>query len=415
MTESPSRRWTRRRLLKLAAILPASACLAPFRLLAQTQARKVKITNVRAMALDNIAGKCLIRIDTDSGLTGYGEAGATGPIARARIETIKPLLIGKDPLEIEVHFQKMSSMMYNYVAHIPTVSGIDIALWDLAGKILNLSVSELLGGGFRDQIPMYSHGIGVDLLDKASCRAWAQRIRSMPEGFTVFKCNAHEVVRLPSGVFADMLTTQQLRNMRTGYENAREAVGDDIDIAVHCHGEFDTPSAIGIAKAVAPMNPLWIEDPLNPVFSEGWLALRKSTDLTLLTGEKLELVRGFRPFLDSQAVNIIHPDLAFAGGITGTKKIADFAALSRTPVALHNVGSLVLTYANAHFAASIQNFYKSESALGREGHHLESMAAKNPPVVRGGMLKVPTGPGLGLELSEDFLRKNLMSGEPYWA
>ena len=367
------------------------------------------------MALNNIAGNSLIRIDTDSGLTGYGEAGATGPIARARIETIKPLLLGKDPLEIEVHFQQMSSMMYNYMANIPTVSGIDIALWDLAGKILNRSVSELLGGGFRSEIPMYSHGIGVDLLDKASCRAWAQRIRAMPEGFTVFKCNAHEVLRLPSGVFADTLTTQQLREMRTGFENAREAVGEDIDIAVHCHGEFDTLSAIGIAKAVAPMNPLWMEDPLNPVFSEGWVALRRSTNLTLLTGEKLELTRGFRPFLDSQVVDIVHPDLAFAGGITGTRKIADFAALSRTPVALHNVGSLVLTYANAHFAASTQNFYKSESALGREGHHLESMAAKNPPVVRGGMLKVPSGPGLGLEIDEGFLRRTLMAGEPYWA
>ena len=414
MFESSDQGWTRRRFMKLAAILPLSASMSHFRVLAQAQAKRVKITNIQAMALNNIAGNSLVRIDTDSGFTGYGEAGATGPIARARIETIKPLLLGKDPLEIEVHFQKMSSMMYNYMAHIPTVSGIDIALWDLAGKILGRSVSELLGGGFRDEISMYSHGIGVDLLDKASCRAWAQRIRSMPEGFTVFKCDAHGVLRLPSGVYADTLSTRQLRDLRTAYENAREAVGNDIDIAVHCHGEFDTLSAIGIAKSVAPMNPLWIEDPMPPIFSEGWVALRRSTNLTLLTGEKLELVRGFRPFLDNAAVDIIHPDLAFAGGITGTKKIADFAALSRTPVALHNVGSLVLTYANAHFAASIQNFFKSESALGREGHHLETMAAKNPPLVRGGTLTVPGGIGLGLELSEEFLRKNLMAGEPYW-
>ena len=414
LIEPPYQSWNRRTFMKLAVMLPVSASFGHFRLLAQAVAKQVKITGIRAMALNNIAGNSLIRIDTDSGLTGYGEAGATGPIARARIETIKPLLIGKDPLEIEVHFQQMSSMMYNYMANIPTVSGIDIALWDLAGKILGRSVTELLGGGFRNEISMYSHGIDVDLLDKASCRAWAQRIRSMPEGFTAFKCNAHEVVRLPSGVYADTLTSKQLRDMRTAYENAREAVGNDIDIAVHCHGEFDTLSSIGIAKAVAPMNPLWIEDPMPPIFSEGWAALRRSTNLTLLTGEKLELVRGFRPFLDNQVVDIIHPDLAFAGGITGTRKIADFAALSRTPVALHNVGSLVLTYANAHFAASIQNFYKSESALGREGHHLEGMAATNPPLVRGGMLKVPSGPGLGLDMSEEFLRRNIMPGETYW-
>ena len=143
---------------------------------------------------------------------------------------------------------------------------------------------------------MYSHGIGVDLLDKESCRAWAQRIRSMPEGFTVFKRNAHEVVRLPSGVYADTLSTSQLRDMRRGYENAREAVGDDIDIAVHCHGEFDTLSSIGIAKAVAPMNPLWIEDPMPPVFSEGWVALRRSTNLNAVDGGKARTCPRFSAF-----------------------------------------------------------------------------------------------------------------------
>ena len=111
-------RWTRRDLIRLALALPAGAFLSNFKLLAAPLAGKVKITKIQAMALNNIAGNCLIRIDTDSGLTGYGEAGATGPMARARIETMEPLLIGQDPLAIEVHFQKMSSLMYNYVAHI---------------------------------------------------------------------------------------------------------------------------------------------------------------------------------------------------------------------------------------------------------------------------------------------------------
>src|ERR1700730_15745672 len=155
--ESSYRDWNRRRFIRLAVMLPVSAGLAHFRLLAETQAKKIKITGISAMALNNIAENSLIRVDTDSGLTGYGEAGATGPMARARIQTIKPLLVGKDPLEIEAHFQQMSSMMYNYMAHIPTVSGIDIALWNMAGKALTRSVSELLGGGFREEIAMYSH------------------------------------------------------------------------------------------------------------------------------------------------------------------------------------------------------------------------------------------------------------------
>src|SRR4051812_8612278 len=405
---------TRRDLIRMAVALPAAGLFGRFRAMAAPELKKVKITNVRAMAIQNIAGNCLIRIDTDAGLTGYGEAGSTGPMARARIATMRNLLIGKDPLTIEVHFHNMTSLMHTYMAHVPTISGIDMALWDLAGKILNAPVSTLLGGPFRESIPMYSHGMGFNMADKASCRDWAQRIKEMPEGFTAFKNGIDPLLGVPSARFANTLTTQQLRNVARAYGNCREAVGDDIDIAVHCHNELDTPSAIAVAKAVEPMNPLFVEDALNPPFSEAWMALRRSTRLPLLTGEKLEMVRGFKPFIDAQAVDIIHPDLAFAGGITGTKKIADYAYILRTPVALHNVGSLVLTYANAHFGGSIHNFYRSESQLGRPNHYIEGMAANGAPEVRKGMLKIPTAPGLGLEMNPDFLKKNLAPGEEYW-
>ena len=407
---------SRRKLLRLAIALPAAGLFSRYRAMASPFVNRVKITNVRAMAIRNIAGNCLIRIDTDSGLTGYGEAGATGPMARARIETMKGLLIGKDPLTIEVHFHNMTSLMHTYMAHIPTISGIDMALWDLAGKILNAPVCTLLGGPFRESIPMYSHGVNLNMLDKASCRDWAQRIKAEPEGFTAFKNNIDAPLGVPSARFAATLTTQQLRNIGRAFMNTREAVGDDIDIAVHGHNELDSPSAAAVAKVVEPMSPLFLEDLLNPPFSEAWMALRRSTRLPLLTGEKLEMVRGFKPFIDNQAVDIVHPDLAFAGGITGTKKIADYAYQFRTPVALHNVGSLVLTYANAHFGSSIQNFYRSESQLGRPGRYIEGMAVgSSAPDVRNGQLNVPMGPGLGLEINPDFLKKNLVDGETYWA
>jgi galactonate dehydratase len=407
---------TRRDLLRSAIAAAASLFLMNFRALAEEHLKKVKITEITALQIKNIAGNSLIRIKTDSGLTGYGEAGATGPMARERIETMKPLLIGKDPLEIGVHFENMSTLMHPYVAHIPTISGIDIALWDLAGKILGVPVSTLLGGRFRDDILMYSHGVLLkNALDPASCREWAQAIRQLAEGFSAFKIDIHPIISVPVAKFADTLDSAQLRNVHKAYNNLREAVGDEIDIAVHCHNELDTPSAIGVAKAVETMNPLFIEDILNPPFSEGWMAVRRATRVPLLTGEKLELVRQFKPFLDNQAVDYVHPDLAFAGGFTGTKKIADYAALTRTPVALHNVGSLVLTYANAHFGASTKNFYRSESALGRPNHYIEQMAASEGPVVRNSRLTVPSGPGLGLNINEEFLRANLVENEPYWS
>src|SRR5450759_2275367 len=185
--------------------------------MAAPNVKRVKITNVRAMAIRNIAGNCLIRIDTDSGLTGYGEAGATGPMARARIETMKGSLIGKDPLPIEVHFHNMATLMHTYMAHVPTISGIDMALWDLAGKIIGAPVSTLLGGPFRDAIPMYSHGLNLNMLDKSSCRDWAQRIKEMPEGFTAFKNGIDTLLGVRSARFAPTLTTQQLRNVAHGY------------------------------------------------------------------------------------------------------------------------------------------------------------------------------------------------------
>jgi len=404
---------TRRQLLRLAVSLPASGLFNRFNALAAPLLKRVKITDVRAMAIKNIAGNCLVRIDTDSGLVGYGEAGATGPMARARIATMKPLLVGKDPLAIEVHFQNMTSLMHTYMAHIPTISGIDIALWDLAGKITGLPVSTLLGGPFRESIRMYSHGVNLKMLDKNSCREFAARVKSMPEGFNAFKCGIDEPLAVPTARFTGTLDQAQLRTVARAFNNVREALGDDIEIAVHCHDEFDEPSAVGIGKAVEPMNPLFIEDLLSPAWSPAWQSIRRQIRTPLLTGEKLELLHGFQPFIDNQTVDIIHPDLSFAGGFTGVKKIANYAYDYKMPVALHNVGSLVLTYANAHFGSSIQNFYRSESQLGREGHYIEGMAL-HAPEVKNSQLTVPTAPGLGLEINPDFLRKNLVEGEEYW-
>ncbi len=405
---------SRRRLLQTLLTVPAAGLFSRLHAFAAQHEGRVKITAIKAMQIKNIAGNCLIKIETDAGLVGYGEAGSSGPMARSRIEPMKGILIGKDPLSIERHFHGMITQMHPYMAHIPTISGIDMALWDLAGKITGQPVNVLLGGPFRDSIRMYSHGMGVNLLDTGSCREWAGRIKSAPEGFTAFKIGIDALLGVPAAQYATTIDSEQLRKVARGFANAREAVGEAIDIAVHCHNEMDTPSAIQVARVVEPMNPLFLEDALNVPFSEGWMALRRSTRIPLLTGEKLELVAGFRPFLDHQAVDIVHPDLAFAGGLTGSKKIADYAMLTRTPVALHNVGSLVLCCASAHFGSGIFNFYRSESALGRPARHVEQMSSTRPPVVKNGQLEVPAGPGLGFEPNQEYLRAQLMPGEEFW-
>jgi L-alanine-DL-glutamate epimerase-like enolase superfamily enzyme len=147
---------TRRRLFQFAAALPAGNWLANYHAMAQSAAKMVKITAIRALELDNVGDGCLIRIDTNAGLTGYGEAGLSAKMARARIALLNKQLLGEDPLAIERHFYVMTAPQNPFVPQIPLVSGIDIALWDLAGKILNMPVYRLLGGPMRHSVPIYA-------------------------------------------------------------------------------------------------------------------------------------------------------------------------------------------------------------------------------------------------------------------
>jgi L-alanine-DL-glutamate epimerase-like enolase superfamily enzyme len=413
---------SRRNLLKAALGAPTSAWLMGYAATAAPHTGQVKITTIKVMGLDNVGDGCLIRIETDAGIVGYGEAGLPSAAVRPRISMIAPQLIGQDPLAIERHFSRMANTQYSFMASIPTVSGLDIALWDLAGKITGYPIYRLLGGPIRKTIPVYSHGGPTDMLDKAQCRAWADQVRSAPEAFSLFKFGlggrpgaGYGGGGRADGPFNPTLDGAQLRKVARSYVNLREALGDDIDIAMHCLGQFDGPSAIGLCKAIEPIDAMFIEDPLTVRYSEAWLHLKRSTRVPLLAGEKVELVEGFRPYLDNGVLNIIHPDVAYSGGITGCRKIADYAALTRTPMALHSGPcSLIRFYASMHLGAATQNFFKVENALGAFRGHKEKMAQGPEPAVRNSVFPVPEGPGLGLDLNEDWLRAHVASGDTWW-
>ena len=216
----------------------------------------------------------------------------------------------------------MTGAIHPFLPSIPLISGIDIALWDLAGKLLGQPITKLLGGPQRDSVPMYSHGDELkDMNSLASCRDWAKLMREQPEGFTTFKIEPNQTLR--GERVGPVVTSAQLRKIARGFANVREAVGEDIDIGVHCHNQWDTPSAIAISRATEEMRPLFYEDPLSYVeFSESWMAIKQGTRTPILTGEKLEMLKQFKPFIDSQAVDIIHPDLLTSGGMAETKHIA---------------------------------------------------------------------------------------------
>lgn len=307
-------------------------------------------------------------------------------------------LIGKDPLAIQVHFHNIFYAYAQRARNVKVLSGIDIALWDLAGNILNQPVSKLLGGNFRDEIPLYSHCAGGDFLSRDEWKKRARGLKEDPNGYKAFKIDIHHVFGTPMQQFIPSIGPKEEANVRQAYTLAREALGLDIDIIVHCHCELDTPSAIKVAEAVEDIKPLVLEDPIAPAFSESWIALRRSTRIPLMTGENLSLVESAMPFLENQAVDVLQPDLINAGGITGTKVIADLAAHYRTPIFLHNVSGMVLNMATQQFAAAVFNCPMIECT--RNGNR-GGEAASNSPVIKDGIMKVSTMPGIGIDIKPE--------------
>jgi len=391
--------------------------MKPLDVLAQSEKNRVRITAVKAMELRHSAGQSLVKIETDAGICGYGEAGAPGPTARAHIREMEPALIGADPLQIDRLFNLMVSRMHTYRAHIPTVSGVDIALWDLAGKILDRPVCELLSGKYRDAITLYYTGGPQDPSDRGCCGEWAAQVKAHPHQYQTLKCGGIGPANLPGGRFqtasvSRMLTRAELLRIGQQHENIREALGPDYDVIVHCHNEWNLPTAIGLSQAVEPIHPLWIEDALPVWYTEAWKAFKQASRVSVCTGEKLELVREFRPFIENGVLDAVHPDLVFAGGLTGCRRIAELAEEFYVGVATHNVGTLVQNMASAHFGASVRTFIMSETRL-YERPWIAEMGGVELDVVDA-KLPVPTGPGLGITLVPEVLRRELMEGEPYW-
>lgn len=392
--------------------------------LAAGERDQLHITAIKVIQLKEHGIQSLVKVETDGGVYGLGEIGAPAAVARAYIKTMADDLIGQDALAIEKCYADMTRMRAQWHAHWvqnPTISGIDIALWDIAGKVFHRPISKLLTGRFRDEIELYVNTHGpVDWFDPGACRAWADEVKADPYGFQTVKFGFEAMLgrQLPQhagrrpGFLCDMLKPSELRRIRQGYENCREALGWEIDIIVHCHNEWDLPTALGIAEAVASIRPLWIEDALPVVYSDSWRAFHDASPVRVMTGEKLELVAEFLQFLSNGAVHVVHPDIAFVGGITGMRKIADLAELFAAPVVTHNVGSLVQLLATAHFGASCRNFVMTECRIPQGGLFAEMNV--DGMQVANGKLRVPDKPGLGITLVDDVLRANLWEGEVYW-
>ena len=412
---------SRRRFLAFAATSPF---LIRYHQLAAAEKKKLKIRDVQVLTLTGPRTYVLVKVVSDDGLYGIAEAyGTPGVGVKEQILSLKPWLVGKDPLEIDKLYTDMgdgtaslSGSRTDGSAHnfMRAVSGIEMALWDLAGKALGVPTTTLLGGKFRDKVRVYDHSGPKNPLDKASCNEWAQKVKAHPSGFTAHKFGIPQTNNDGAHDPANkVLTTKALVDVRRGFENCREAIGLDHDIMVHCHWEYDLRTSIQIADAVESSRPLWLEDPLPVDYSESWKRLCASSKVAILTGENLTRREGFKDFIINQGCDIVNPDLRNTGGFLETKRIADMAHMYGLPMCTHNTGCQVYTYAAVQFAAAVQDYMALETITG-EGGWMDQVLQLDGPYIKNGFVQVNDKPGLGIELNPDVVKAHLASGETWW-
>ena len=408
------------------AFLGMAALPAAFRKLAAAERPRMKIRDVQAMMLQGPRTYTLVRVAADNGVSGIGEAyGSPGIGVKEQILSLKQWLLGKDPLEIDVLYTKLgersaslSGTRTDGSAHnlMRAASGIEMALWDLAGKALGVPATTLLGGKFRERVRVYDHAMPRNMLDKGSCREWAEKAKSHPSGFTCHKFGfphtnpESDHGRDPSN---RLLSTRELINLQRGFENCREAIGWDHDLMVHCHWEYDLRTSIQIAQAVESIKPVWLEDPLSVDYTDSWKRLVASSRVPICTGENLARRQGFKDFIVNQGCDILHPDLRNSGGFLETKRIADFASIYGLPMANHNTGSQINTYATVQWAASIQDYIACETVTG-QGGWADQLLQLDGPYIKDGFIQTTNRPGLGITLNEDVVRSHLAPGEVWW-
>lgn len=414
---------TRRRFV---AALAATPFLTRYHLLAEPEKRRYKIRDLQAMLISGPRTYTLVKITADNGVYGIGEAYGSPAIGtKEQILGLKPLLVGKDPLEIDVIYthlgeggKSLSGSRTDGSAHslMRAASGIEMALWDLSGKLLGQPVTTLLGGHFRERVRVYDHEAPRDMLDKASCREWAAKVKADKSGFTAHKFGfPHTKQAQDKGRDTDnrVLSTKEIINAAQGFENCREAVGWDHDIMVHCHWEFDLRTSIQIAEAVAPMKPLWLEDPLEVEYTESWKRLVASSHVPICTGENLERRAGFKDFIINQGADILNPDLRNSGGFLETKRIADMADVFGLPMCNHNTGSQLHTWATSQWAGAIRDYMTCETVTG-QGGWMDQLLALEGPYIEDGFVRVNQQPGLGVDLNPDVVKAHLADGEKWW-
>ena len=354
----------------------------------------MKITAVEVVPVDRYL---FTRVHTDSGIVGFGESGAWGFLeaSAAAMEKFGRYLVGKDPLQIEHHWQNMyRTSHFRGAAIMGALSALDIALWDIAGKHFGVPAYQLLGGKTRNKARVYYHVYG-DTRAKL-----VQGVREAREaGFTAV---GHLTPFLDESKGVPFFKTHadKMGDAIEAVAAYREAAGTGVDLCIEIHRQLTPTESITLAKGIEQFHPLFYEDPILPDNFDAMGLVAQNVSIPIATGERLHSIHEFAMLLARGAVQYIRPDVCLAGGLTHSKKIAAIAESHYVGVVPHNPLSPISTAACLQLAASIPNFTIQEYPIG-ELEPPKSEIVTEPLKQEGGFLMIPDGSGIGVELADD--------------
>ena len=414
--------FSRRSLLKGAA-LPAVASTFGLPTLAaaiQTQSSpqqrpKIKITDVRTAQVNVHGPQTHIRIYTDSGLYGQGESTDAAVGTVALVNSWRRQLVGQNPLNIEAIWERIRTGGVFAGAqggqYTTALTGVEIALWDLAGKALGLPVYQLMGGKFRDRVRIYCDSGRDDVMTPGSDKKieWIKT-----QGFTMMKVDVDDAGDKNRFDRVNWTANNaELDRMVKWIEHVKGMIPATLELAVDMHGRYDAITGKKFAKLMEPFRLVWLEEPVPPENLDAMADIRHSTSTPICCGENVYMRWGYRDLFEKRAADIIMPDIQKVGGLAEAKKIADMAHAYEIPFAPHCVVSPIGQMASAHVCATIPNF------LVCEWHWIDNLQlwktfVKEGEIIQNGYITVPDKPGLGVEMDEAVAKTAQIKGTTWF-
>ena len=391
----------------------------------------MKITDLKCTVLGQ---NPVVRITTDQGIDGFAEVESSKSYLKPHIMFYKRFILGADPTNVERVMLRIRRLG-GFKPWGSAVSAIEMALWDIAGKAADLPVYKLLGGKVRDKVRVYNGAVrfGMDGVSPEHFAENMGKMKAAKEGFTIIKQGIGFHSRMASGVpnffYGEVqkggfhgnrgpLTERGLKHVIACVEAMKKVLGDEVGLALDCGPGWMVPDAIRLAKALEPLNVMWLEDLITGdyvpyVLADVYREVTQSTSTPIHTGEQIYLRQNFRELIEKHAVNIVGPDPCDIGGIAELKWVAEYADLHGILMAPHGTGDgLIGLAALVQMSATLpQNYIAFEYPVGRPEWWYDIVEGLPDPIVKDGFIEVWDKPGMGLELNERAARKYLPEGD----